>query len=488
MFSLKNIPATFDMSDTAIWSLRFISAVYIAASLFFLNRNFRTKPAFRVFCIVLDLSLATILVSETGHEESVFSFIYFLPILVAATDFALRGAILTGALTVLLFTVTVFINPSPTVPNWIRLLIHDLAFATTALMAGQLSLRLRRATQTILELRQINEAVYAHIPSGIIVFDANGTVLSANPSAKKILGFQDSTLPSRIDDVLPTAMTLKPSHPEDRLFLDYKHPRMGRRDLGYSVAVLPIDDGGKKATLLSFQDLTKIHQIEQQLWTSRKLAAIGRLAASIAHEIRNPLASISGCVEMLQQFLPSDEEPKKLMQIVLKETDRLNHLITEFLDYVRQENMDLKPHNLSRFLQELLADVKLRKGLNTAVTFDVSIPDGLMVNIDNNKLRQAFLNLIINAVQAIPNQGTVTVSAQKQENSIKVVVADTGVGIKAENLEKIFDPFFTTKEKGTGLGLAMTQKIIELHQGKISVESKEHRGTQFSVWLPEARE
>jgi signal transduction histidine kinase len=191
---------------------------------------------------------------------------------------------------------------------------------------------------------------------------------------------------------------------------------------------------------------------------------------------------------MLQQFLPSDEEPKKLMQIVLKETDRLNHLITEFLDYVRQENMDLKPHNLSRFLQELLADVKLRKGLNTAVTFDVSIPDGLMVNIDNNKLRQAFLNLIINAVQAIPNQGTVTVSAQKQENSIKVVVADTGVGIKAENLEKIFDPFFTTKEKGTGLGLAMTQKIIELHQGKISVESKEHRGTQFSVWLPEARE
>ena len=236
--------------------------------------------------------------------------------------------------------------------------------------------------------------------------------------------------------------------------------------------------------ILIFQDLTKLKKMEEEVRISDKLAAVGKLAAGIAHEIRNPLASMSGSIQVLQRTLPLDKDDKKLMNIILKETERLNSLITEFLTFVRPSAIHKKTVPLSKIMDEILQTVKINPKFqkNIHISLEGEEVEGFF---DPEKFKQIFWNLLLNSCEAMPEGGDIRISWKKKNNKSLIKISDTGEGIAPEIREKIFDPFFTTKEGGTGLGLATVYKIIEAHGGHIHVESEKGKGkgTTFTIEL-----
>jgi two-component system, NtrC family, sensor histidine kinase PilS len=244
-----------------------------------------------------------------------------------------------------------------------------------------------------------------------------------------------------------------------------------------------------KGWLLLIEDRTEIKHLEMSLQQKEKLAAVGQLAAGIAHEIRNPLASISGSIQMMTASSDTNEENRKLMKIVDKEIDRLNGLISEFLNYVRPEDQVRDEVDVNQVLNECLEMVKFDQKLRQDIELKLNLKSASMILGHRDKLKQAFLNFIVNAYQAMGKTESPLFEVQTQDERGQVVVVfkDNGSGIKKENVNRIFEPFHTTKPSGTGLGLAITHKILEAHKAKIFVESEEKIGTQFLIEFPSVR-
>jgi two-component system sensor histidine kinase PilS (NtrC family) len=277
--------------------------------------------------------------------------------------------------------------------------------------------------------------------------------------------------------------------------MDYQHPGGRISHLGFSLAQLRNADEARMGTILHFQDLTQTVALEEQLRRVDRLATVGEMAARIAHEIRNPLASLSGSIQILKDELSLDGPNSRLMGIVLRETQRLNTLLTDFLLFARPEKLQIQEMDLSSALQETL-DLFLERGMDGPVIEIVRdiVPD-LTINADPKKMRQVFWNLLNNASEAMPQGGrlevrakwsTPTVKPAQTEDQVWVLmeVEDSGVGIGSEHLDRIFDPFFTTRDRGTGLGLSVVHRNIEDQGGRISVRSELGRGTRFTLWIP----
>jgi signal transduction histidine kinase len=223
--------------------------------------------------------------------------------------------------------------------------------------------------------------------------------------------------------------------------------------------------------------------IEEQLRRAEKLSALGEMAAVLAHEIRNPLGSIRGTAEILRDDYPPGSPKHEFIEIQIKETERLNHVVEDFLRLSRQQRFERHEFLLA---EELETVVRLTENLSRAGGVDVRIlsaPPDLRIRGDREKLRQAFLNILINAIQATPAGGNVTIDAASDHTAYTVTFCDTGSGIDRETMERIFEPFFTTKADGTGLGLAVTRKIIEGHNGTVDVASGQDKGTTVTVRL-----
>lgn len=244
----------------------------------------------------------------------------------------------------------------------------------------------------------------------------------------------------------------------------------------------------EKLDLYLIKDVTELRKLEYQLKQKEKLAAVGTLAAGIAHEIRNPLAGISGSIQMLSEE-STEPTQKKLMGIVLKEIDRLNILITEFLDYAKPEKAPDTEINLKKVIEEVVASLKMHPELPPNFQWDVQLKDCLILGI-NEKLKQAFLNIMINAIQAMKNstQPRLSIKLEVESHQVVLTIEDTGVGMSEENRLKMFEPFHTTKPKGTGLGLAVTHKIIEQHRAEVEIKSQLNVGTEFKIKFPLSRE
>jgi two-component system sensor histidine kinase PilS (NtrC family) len=278
--------------------------------------------------------------------------------------------------------------------------------------------------------------------------------------------------------------------------------------LGFSVSTLKDSKGMNRGKILIFQDLTRFKEMEEQVRRAEKLAAIGQLAAGIAHEIRNPLASMSGSIQLLRKELKSSHDSKRLMDIVLRETDRLNVLISEFLlfaqpSHKQRDSMDVKGL-IEDTLDLFIHNPEWKKG----ITLRKSLETGVCLNANPTQLQQIIWNLVVNAVEAMPEGGTLTITSRmvngfqdiwekqsperNQGGKMKstgtpyaeISIGDTGTGIHPADFNRIFDPFFTTKESGTGLGLAIVYRIVEDYQGNISVKSEPGKGTIFTVRLP----
>ncbi len=353
--------------------------------------------------------------------------------------------------------------------------------------------RLQEATRNLKETKDLNKHIIASIDSGLITTNRELMINSINLAGVTILGLDKDKIFNRaLQSVIPNLQPDKIRVGRRRQEIDYETPAHKHLVLGFSFAPLMKSQHHNIGWILIFQDLTELKKIEHRLQEARKMAAIGRLSAGIAHEIRNPLASISGSIELLAQEIRfKDETQQRLLQIVLKESSRLNHLISDFLGFSRIEGKEQSQTNIIALLQDL---VFLFRSQCPNTTFTEKYHDNeFIIKANPEQLEQIFWNLIQNSLEAMTNSGTITITSFLEKDSpakteITIVICDNGPGIKKEITEKIFEPFFTTKNSGTGLGLYITFKLTQINNGVITLENRKdnHTGTCAHVTFPQA--
>jgi two-component system, NtrC family, sensor histidine kinase PilS len=458
----------------------------------------------------------------TGGVNSVFTTMYALPVLAASTVRLRGGAIRMAALNATLFVGLVITQywaaagaivlpvapvttdlPQPATALLI-VGLNVVGFFGVAMLSGSLAERARRAdvqleeaTEAIADLQAFNRYVIDNLLSGLATADAQNRLLTFNRSAMAITGLTgeppigrpvaevlhlEPALLAGIDDELQRARS-------KRLDFELRRPDGRVIDIGLSVASLPLPDG-RRGYLYTFQDVTEIKRIERNARMQQRLAAVGEMAAGIAHEIRNPLASMSGSMQMLRQELHLSGDQAQLMDIVLKESERLNQTIKSFLAYARPQRTESARLDLRTLVSETAMLLRNSPDVGERHTVHVTIPEGeVPFDADESQMRQILWNLATNGVRAMPHGGQLTLGARLDRGAdgapVAVLeVADRGVGMSAEELEGIFQPFRGTFGKGTGLGLAIVHRIVTDHGGRIDVQSRPGEGTTFTVRFP----
>ncbi len=462
-----------------------------------------------------DLVLSTGLVHYTGGIESPLTFIYIFPLFGAGTLMGRRGALAMASLASILFGTLVdlefyrLIPPvayEPTTsqaPGYLifRVFINIVAFFLVAVLSNHLAERLREAGRQLeaqktdlRNLRTLYRDVIAHIPSGIMTLDLGGRIISFNTAAERITGFQDGEVVGRsyADTGLMEFPGLKAFFtsgegrtPGGGLEASFKRKDGVVIPLGVNYTPLLDGEGRCLGAVAIFQDLTERRQIEEQLRRADRLAAVGQLAASIAHEVRNPLAAISGSIQLLQEELKGQGH-KRLLSIILREADRLKLITGQFLSQVRVSRDTEKTCDLVTTLEETLFLLKRSEEYQPTIGFIVDKRVEILPVVgDRDRLKQVFWNIGLNALQAMATGGTLSVSLWEENGRAVVEFHDSGDGIPQESLARIFEPFYTTKVGGTGLGLSIARGLIEDLGGVIEVRSQPGQGTTFRIILPQ---
>ncbi len=438
--------------------------------------------------IVLDVAVAAAVVATTGLTESVFVFMFLLAIVNGAILMHRAGAVGALALALAAYGGLVWwIHPDPGALRG-TLFAHGSAFAATAALAGYLAEQLRRTGERLAEsegdlaaVTALHESIVQSVTSGLLTLDPRGRITFLNRAGEQITGLALAKVRGEPSERWFAAFT-----GEAREEAEYVTARGERRLFGYTAFALHGRDGARAGTAVIFQDLTKLRAMEEAVERSKRLADLGQVAAGLAHELRNPLASVSGCVELLRGAQGLSEEDQRVLGIVLRETARLDHLLTRFLEFTRPAPPDRVPTDLSVVAGETL-DVFAADPASQGIAIERALAPA-PVECDPDQLRQVLWNLLANASQALGEAGrggTVRVSCEPQPGGgALLAIADDGPGIAPAERARIFTPFFTTKPRGTGLGLAVVQRIVDAHGGSVGVESGAGAGARFTVRLP----
>jgi two-component system sensor histidine kinase PilS (NtrC family) len=308
-------------------------------------------------------------------------------------------------------------------------------------------------------------------------------IITFNTSAQKITQYNYEEVAGREpEDIFPFLAKAETEFErrEGEIFRNGKKIIIGIR-----FSILRNSSGEPIGQIGVFQDLSELKAMEAEIRRNMKWASIGELSASIAHELRNPLASLKASVEMLREKKLSGQHADHLMEIALSEMDRLDNIVTDFLLYAKPQRLNKTSFDLHQSLNDVIMLLRSSEPERKNVNISQNLPGKLNITGDSEKLRQVFWNLGINALNATPEDGIITIYTDKQDDKISVIFDDTGIGLSKEDIEKIFDPFYTTKERGTGLGLSIAKRIAEEHNGKITVKSGgKGTGATFSVELP----
>jgi two-component system sensor histidine kinase PilS (NtrC family) len=501
------IGATFAVSVGLLASLRLVDRHPWMASLHF----------------GIDAVLVSACVYLTGGINSLFTTLYVLPIVAASTGHLRRGGLQIAALNAVLFVGLVvaqfasaagrldlpFLATGPGELPELTVALYTVGlnvfgFFAVALLSGSLAdrarradVRLERATEEMADLQAFNQYVLDNLLSGLATADAQNRLLTFNRSAMSITGLSGAPpvgRPAAEVLQLPPAFTATLDDELSRIRskrTDYEFRRADGRviEIGLSVAGLPLPDGGH-GYLYTFQDVTEVKRIERNARLQQRLAAVGEMAAGIAHEIRNPLASMSGSMQMLRQELSLTGDQAQLMDIVLKESERLNQTIKSFLAYARPQKLQVTRLDLRTLVGE--TGMLLRNSPEVAARHrvEVTLPDSeVPVDGDESQLRQILWNLATNGLRAMPDGGELRLAARAEAGAdgsgyAVMEVTDHGVGISPEDLEGIFQPFRGSFGRGTGLGLAIVHRIITDYGGRIDVQSQPGEGTTFTVRFP----
>lgn len=459
-----------------------------------LDRLFN-KPSLLFLTFVIDSALISALIYFSGLNQSFFLFLHLVNILLAGLVFRTEGGLIIALMTSFFFTLASLLGPDIKAMSFIFLLaLNNIAFFLVAGLAGYLSdqldtvgTELAKAGLSLKAARELNRLVVENIPSGLLSFDPDGIILQTNRAAEEMLG--NLSLSGRNIYDLLNGFEPRAAGDLSRVDLKYTPPEGAEpKILGVLTSGFHSPELGAMIRVALIEDLTKMRKLEWGLRQAEKMAAVGQLAAGIAHEIRNPLAGISGSVELLSQTT-ANEDDRKLMSIILREIERLNGLITEFLEFSRPEQPPTDPVDVAGVLQEVLNSMVHAKGVRADVQLVREVPMKAMILGRSEKLKQAFLNIVLNGYQAMENtlRPMLEVRVTEEGGEIHVRIKDNGSGMTEAVRKRMFEPFHTTKSKGTGLGLAVTHKILEGHGARIFVESEVGQGTEFHLVFPVAR-
>jgi two-component system sensor histidine kinase PilS (NtrC family) len=449
--------------------------------------------------LILDVISGIVLIYLTGGIESWFSFTLLLTVLSSSIILNKRAGYVTASLSSILYGVLLDLQFYDLLPMrheaftqekefLYNIFIHTLALYITAYLSGYLSHLLEKTVEKLEEkdshlkdLEFFNMKVIESLPGGLFTTDMEGNTLIFNRAAEKITCIKkEHVISGRIEIALPF-LTFPLIEGRCEGVLDTGGE--GRKIIGITISVLKDISGAETGFIGVFQDLTQMKNLEIEIKQKEKWAAIGELSANIAHEIRNPLASMRSSIEMLRENDIPARHKGKLMDIALKEMERLNNVITDFLTYSSPRGLERKRIDVHLLLDETLSLLKNAEQNKGNIEIKKDFSGSLFADIDPRKVRQVFWNLGLNAVEAMKGGGELTVSTRTGPDTFKIIFADTGVGISASNLEKIFFPFFTTKDEGTGLGLSIAYRIIEEHGGRLSVTSTPGIKTTFEIIL-----
>lgn len=468
-----------------------------------------------------DVLTVTAFIHFTGGITSYFQLLYVLPIVGASAVQMRRGARRVALFSALLYGGLVLYQYSggsgyisgasvadvrPFLPN-VRVASYTvaanaIAFVAVALLSGSLAERLQRAdarlavaSTALADLQAFNQHVIESLTSGLVTTDRAGHIVTFNRAAEQITGHDAAGVIGRpVADVLQAPESFAALLAHDlggaaarRADYAYRTADGTRREIGLSATHLVTPDG-HAGYLLTFQDVTEIRRLERDARRRQRLAAVGEMAAGIAHEIRNPLASMRGSIQVLRSELSLSEEQATLMDIVLRESDRLNETIRSFLAYARPQAAVPLPVDLVRVLQE--AAILLRNSPECRPEHRIDVdgpPEGMVVAADEHQIRQVVWNLATNGLRAMPSGGTLRLVARPAldgDGHVGLSVIDEGVGIPPEQLDTLFQPFHGSFGQGSGLGLAIVHRIVQDHRGEVVVESELGGGTEVTVRLP----
>lgn len=535
---LLTITLIFQLSEKKYFFIPLANNFYYFIGLFYLVtivyalilRKIKNLYRFAFSQIVIDQVFITALIYFTGGKESFFPIAYIFSIIASSMIFYRRGALFSASLSSLLFGLLLllqlyrWINPLGDPPLYEAsqifhtLIIYMATFYIVAFLSSALSEELKEKGKELIQkqvdynqLEAFNRNIIQSLDSGLLTVDLSGNIRFLNRTGEKILNRTEENLKdTSIHDLFPKihrtieeakekASMSSPDYQRYETLLS--NPDGAKIYLGFSVSPLTDPEGSLIGHTLIFQDITKFKEMEEEMKRVDKMAAVGVLAAGMAHEIRNPLASLSGSIQMLKSELTLDDGQEHLMEITLRESERLNALITDFLLFAQppptrkitspirkilDETMDLFVHSPS-----FHGGIHIRPPSNREEVY---------ASVDPDQIKQVLWNLLINAAQSMSNGGEIQVQLGKGngwgitnlplssqlsgKEWTRISIVDSGHGIAQEEKEKIFEPFFTTKENGTGLGLSIVHRIVENHNGLIRVESELGKGSSFIIYLP----
>jgi two-component system, NtrC family, sensor histidine kinase PilS len=491
----SHLPLRLFLSTMLLW---YTFSLFYVALLSFWHEN-RLQASLQV---LTDLVMVSLVVHETGGWDSSLNFLYPLAIIVAGILLPRAWARLFAALAFILYGTVLELNYYGVVRSYCTthpelkalqaiIFVNLFAFLAVAYLASLLVAKLRQArvqlndaSGALEDLQILHENIIQSISSGLITTGLDGRITLANSAAQKLLErTPDQLLGNPVEklflDPLPNGESQ--AHAEVR----FATKATFRKTVRVRVAALNVPGRGALGYVYALDDLTEIRRLEREVRIQDRLAAVGRLAAAIAHEIRNPLTSIAGSVSMLSGVPEMSEEHRKLLDIVTRESQRLNGIITDFLAYSRGKKYNFQPADLVSLLEDTLTLMRHRMAAEhsgIAIECQFAASEALVM-ADGDKVKQVFWNIAENAVRAMRDGGVLRVTIERLADDWQISFADTGTGMTPQQTEKIFEPFQSNFEGGTGLGLAVVYQIVQAHEGKVWARSKPGQGTTFVLRL-----
>lgn len=494
--------------------IRLMGATYLFSlgSLVVLYRSRREIRTLTYAQIVWDLILVTVMILISGGVTSPYAFLYFLSIISASTLLARSQAYYTASLCVILYgAILDFQYYGKLAPLGLSaypaqqygaaylfylIFLYCAAFFLTATLAGHLSERARRSENAFQEkaidyeeLERLNSCIVSTIDSGLLTINPDGRIRVFNSYMERLTGLSQQQAYDR-----PLSEAVPGLSPFEPCFFDggqgeFTHQAPDGEQLLLSFKSVPLTgkEGAAVGAIFDIHDLTEMKRLAAGLKRADRLAAVGELSARMAHEIRNPLAAISGSVQLVALRPWVDDKDKRLFSIILRETDRLDGLLRDFLFYAKPAQPTKIPLKLHRVIADLCSLLSTDPRLD-GVTIENRVPEDLVVVFDKDQCSQVFWNLVVNSAEAIAGEGSIVIEAyavrSSEKNEARISVRDSGSGMSQAEVRRVFEPFFTTKKGGTGLGLATVYRIVETHGGRMVVDSEEGVGTTVTLFLP----
>lgn len=427
-----------------------------------------------------------------------FRKLYYIPIILSSFKYRLKGGLISSIIISLLYAPHLSIFGSNLNIALINQYLEIALFLTIGFITGRLvemdyekQKSLEKKVVEITKLQNYTKNIVDSINSGVISTDINFNITSINKEGKDILGLDDDIEINIVEvlndkDVIDILNQVKV---QKQQFTNIKTTiNISGEEKFLLLTISPLLNivGKVQGIVIIMQDKSREKYLEAQAVRSDRLASIGELASGIAHEIRNPM----GIIKTISQTLLEEQEKEDMeegLEIIIREVDRANKVINGILNFAKPNNSEIKEISLNQTLEEVVL-ITNNYASKQNISIELNINREINILADKEKLMQVFINLIFNAVQAMPNGGRITINTETKEGGVNISFIDTGIGIKKPDMKKVFDPFFTTKDKGVGLGLSISDRIIQDHNGYMLIDSILGEGTRVDIYLPEVRE